>query len=226
MTDPWLNRPMRTGLDLEPPERRIGLTAHDFAQAAAAPEVYLTASEKIDGSPVVPSRWLLRLEALLGGLPDVPDLEDRRWVSWALGMDHTEVYRPIEKPRPRPPLTARPRTMSVTQVETWIRDPYAIFARAILELEPVAPLAADPSAADRGTVIHDILHRAVQGDDPPSFDSLIEVGAEVFEAFIDYPDVAAFWWPRFERAAHWLIEQGHLDAATSPGGLLKYPATS
>lgn len=213
MTDPWLNRPMRAGLDLEPPERRIGLTAHDFVQAAAARHVYLTTSEKIDGTPAVPSRWLLRLDALLGGLTDVPDLEDRRWVSWALGMDHTDDYHPIGKPAPRPPLTARPRAMSVTQVETWIRDPYAIFARTILGLEPVPPLAADPSAADRGTIIHEILHRAAHAGGPVALETLLQTGGQVFQAFIDYPDVAAFWWPRFERAARWLVEQGHLDDA-------------
>ena len=33
---PWLSRPMRETLGLPPPERRIGLAAHDFAQALGA----------------------------------------------------------------------------------------------------------------------------------------------------------------------------------------------
>ncbi len=32
-SDPWLTRPMRRELGLDLPERRIGLSAHDFAQA-------------------------------------------------------------------------------------------------------------------------------------------------------------------------------------------------
>ncbi len=44
--DPFLSRPMRERLGLPPPERRIGLSAHDFAQAACAPEVVLLHSER------------------------------------------------------------------------------------------------------------------------------------------------------------------------------------
>ena len=34
-TDAWLSRPMRLELGLDLPERRIGLSAHDFAQCSA-----------------------------------------------------------------------------------------------------------------------------------------------------------------------------------------------
>ena len=207
INDAWLNRPMRAGLDLEPPERRIGLTAHDFVQSASAPEVYLTHAEKIDGTPTVPSRWLLRLEALLSGLGEAADFDDSQQVRWALGMDDAKEGRPTRMPKPRPPVAARPRSLSVTEVETWLRDPYAIFARSVLRLEPLAPIAGDPSAADRGTIIHRILHKAAHVCGPVNEERLFEIGKQVFREFIDYPDVAAFWWPRFERVARWLAEQ-------------------
>jgi ATP-dependent helicase/nuclease subunit B len=41
---------MREGLGLPPPERRVGLSAHDFAQAACAPEVFLVHSENAAAS--------------------------------------------------------------------------------------------------------------------------------------------------------------------------------
>ena len=209
MTDAWLNRPMRSGIGLEPPERRIGLAAHDFVQAAAAERVYLTHAEKVDGTPAVPSRWLLRLRALLGGVDGANDaLADTQWVSWSLGTDHTDTYRPIARPDPRPPVEARPRRMSVTRVEEWIRDPYATYARSILGLQPLAPLAADPSAAERGSIIHDVLHRFVREARETTLEELLRIGRETFRAYLDYPDVEAFWWPRFERAARWLIDQG------------------
>src|SRR5690606_40649772 len=59
--DPWLNRPMRAELAIEPPERRIGLAAHDFASGASAGGVVLTRALKVGGAPTVASRWLLRL---------------------------------------------------------------------------------------------------------------------------------------------------------------------
>src|SRR5207247_10922809 len=63
-TGPWLNRPMRTALGLPQPERRIGLSAQDFASALAAGRVLLTRAEREGGAPTVPSRWLARLDAL------------------------------------------------------------------------------------------------------------------------------------------------------------------
>ncbi len=65
-TDAWLSRPMRLDLGLDLPERRIGLTAHDFAQLLGAREVILTLSAKIAGAPTVPSRFIQRLAAVAG----------------------------------------------------------------------------------------------------------------------------------------------------------------
>lgn len=213
--DAWLNRPMRQSLGLQPPERRIGLTAHDFVQAACSPVVYLTRSQKADGAPTVPSRWLLRLRALLDGLrgddrEDVP--RHAPWLSWVQGLDGGDPEAaPVPMPRPRPPVEARPRQLSVTRIEDWIRDPYAVFAREILRLEPFDPIDADPSAADRGTAIHEILHRFAQTCPGPvpddAYEVLCEIGREVFETLSDRPGVTAFWWPRFLRAARWFVDQ-------------------
>ncbi len=64
--DPWLSRPMRHELGLDLPERRIGLSAHDFAQALGAPEVILTRAAKQGGAPTVASRFVQRLAAVAG----------------------------------------------------------------------------------------------------------------------------------------------------------------
>ena len=64
----WLNRPMRRDLGLPSPEEEIGRAAHDFVSLLGAKTVYLTRAEKVDGVPTVPSRWLMRLTALLKGM--------------------------------------------------------------------------------------------------------------------------------------------------------------
>ena len=64
--DPWLSRPMRHELGLDLPERRIGLSAHDFAQLLGADEVILSHAAKVGGAPAVASRFLHRLEAVAG----------------------------------------------------------------------------------------------------------------------------------------------------------------
>lgn len=156
--DPFLSRPMREKLGLPAPERRIGLSAHDFAQAACAPEVVLLVSQRREGSPAVASRWIWRLKTLAQGagvaIPSRPEV-----VAWAQALDAPIVDAPAplrtaRRPAPTPPVEARPRRMGVTTVERWIRDPYAIYARYILDLAPLAPPDEPVEAMLRGIAVH------------------------------------------------------------------------
>lgn len=210
-TNPWMSRPMMHAIGLEMPERRTGLTAHDFQQAFSAPEVYLTRAYRVAGTPTVPSRWLMRLENLLqrADCPDILEQDASKWLQWADAMDRTP-HRPQAPPRPTPPTNARPRRLSVTQVETLIRDPYAIYARHILRLPVLDPLDDDPGAADRGIMIHAALERFIR-DHPDRMPEnaekmLLETGRDVFAGYLARPGVRAFWWPRFERIAAWFVE--------------------
>ena len=209
--DPWLSRPMRRRFGLPAPERRIGLSAHDFVQFAAAPKVLLTRAAKVEGTPTAPSRWLARLDNLLRGWDRAHALDAGGEVrAWPDSLDRPDAVRAIEPPAPRPPVAARPRRLSVTRIEVWRRDPYAIYAAYILGLKALKPLDAEPDAADRGTIIHRALEDFVKlypRDILPAaaHDQLIELGRKVFAPVIDQPGVRAFWWPRFERIASWFI---------------------
>jgi len=156
--DPFLSRPMRKTLGLPPPERRVGLAAHDFAQAACAPEVVLLHAERRDGQPAVKSRWLWRLETLARGagvqIPGRPEA-----LAWARGLDAPDVYAPVGRPAPCPPVEARPRELFVTRVETLTRDPYAVWARDILNLRPLDRPDEPVEARARGTAIHAAFER-------------------------------------------------------------------
>lgn len=210
--DPWMSRPMRAAFGLPSPEQPIGHSAHDFATALGAERVVLTRADKVDGTPTVPSRWLLRLDAVLRarGLGGRIEAAAAPWLSLARALDRPDAVRPLAPPEPRPPVETRPRRLSVTQVETWMRDPYAIYARHILKLAKLDDIAADPGAADRGRIIHDALDAFVRAhpqelpDD--SLPRLIEMGRAAFGPLLDgQPEVWAFWWPRFERIAGWFV---------------------
>jgi ATP-dependent helicase/nuclease subunit B len=208
--DPWLNRPMRKELGLEPPERRIGLSAHDFVEGASAKEVYLTRALKVDGSPTVASRWLLRLQELVKGMGMEDALAAPKWIDWAAALDEAGEAKPITAPRPTPELKARPQNLSVTEIETLMRDPYAIYAKHVLGLRPLEDIEADVAAAERGSIIHEAMELFVKdnptklGDD--AYDKMIAAGEAAFEELIDRPDVATFWWPRFLNIAEWMLE--------------------
>jgi ATP-dependent helicase/nuclease subunit B len=210
-TDSFLNRPMRTELGLSPPERRVGQTAHDFVQALGAQHVTLTRARKAGESETIASRFWQRLKAvtpepvwnaaLAGGA---------RLTGLAAVLSAPAEVRPVARPAPKPPRALQPLSLSVTDVETLYRDPYQIHARKILKLDALDALIEDPSAQDRGNLLHDIVadFAATYPEQLPAdaLARLIEIGASKFRDFDDAPEVRAFWWPRF------LITAGHFIA--------------
>lgn len=210
----WLNRPMREALGLPSPEEKVGQSAHDFATLLAAPEVILTRAEKKDGVPTVPSRWLLRLQALLDGMGVADALTPKQpWLAWARQRDAAVPLPRLAVPEPRPAVAQRPRKLSVSRVETWIANPYAIFASEILKLAPLDPLGAPPGPALRGSIIHDALSEFANAYPTTLPDDiageLVRFARRALEAYAAHPRIAAFWIPRFERFAQWF-------AATEP----------
>ncbi len=207
----WLNRPMRQSLGLPAPEEEIGRAAHDVATFLGADQVVLTRANKIDGVPTGPSRWLMRLRALLDGLGAGDALAPKQpWLGWARSRDHIEQRRSIRAPAPRPAVELRPRRASVSDVERWIANPYAIFAKHILGLEPLGELGAEPGPRDKGQIVHEALSRfaARHPDRLPDDISgeLLRAAREVFAELAAHPRVAAFWLPRLERFADWFAE--------------------
>ena len=232
---PWLSRPMREKLGLSPPERRIGLAAHDFAQALGAPQVYLTRAGKVDGVPTVPSRWLQRLLALIKAAELEHKIEaEQPWAQWARERDHAPSFEPVQAPEPRPPLEARPKRLSVTRIERWIANPYEIFARYVLKLEKMKELAVEPDAATRGQIIHLVLHeftRAFPNVLPDDVEGELTRIANAHFARLDgSPLVEAFWRPHFQRFARWFAateparRRGVASILTEVSGQLDLPA--
>ncbi len=168
-TDPILSRAMRKALGLPSPERRIGVAAHDFAQAACGPRAVLIASERRGGQPATRSRWLWRLQMLAkgAGLPELPGRPDV--AAWARGLDAAiprddapVSLRLAERPHPKPPVALRPRRLAATRVEEWIRDPYATYARYILKLRSLDRPDQPLEARARGTAVHNAFEAFAQ----------------------------------------------------------------
>lgn len=226
--DPWLSRPMRHQLGLDLPERRIGLSAHDFVQLLGTKEVILTRAAKVGGAPAVASRFLHRIEAVAG-----KDLWSRIkergdiYVRYADELDRPHRVVPVERPEPTPDVELRPLSMSVTEIEHWLRDPYTIYAKRILKLAPLDPVDMPLTAADRGSAIHEALGEftarfaAELPDDVAG--ALREIGSTHFAPLMDRPEARALWWPRFLRIANWFARWEHerrhavtrVDAETS-----------
>jgi ATP-dependent helicase/nuclease subunit B len=212
--DPWLTRGMRSVLELGAPERRHGLAAHDFAQLAAGGEVFLTRASKVQGSPTIASRWLWRLKTLTRGAmvkaADKALAAELDYPAIARQLDAPTHYSgPAPRPRPCPPVAVRPRKLSITEIRTWVRDPYAIYARHILGLRKLDAADMPPGPRERGTALHEALHRTFagwsKGLPETAVEELVAEGRIQLLKFGFTEDELSVELPRFERAAQWLI---------------------
>ncbi|KGJ05692.1 double-strand break repair protein AddB [Paracoccus halophilus] len=217
--DPWLSRPMRLAAGLTLPERRVGLAAHDFQQAVAARQVILSRARRDAEAETIPSRWLNRLVNLLNGLPDQQGPQalaemrarGRYWLDLAeLQAQPRRRLAPARRPAPIPPAPAL-REMSVTEVRSLIRDPYAIYASKVLGLRALDPLRPEPDAAERGTVLHRIMDQFLRAlPDPPDSEAemkarLLVITDRVLEEDVPWPSARLFWRARIAGVADRLI---------------------
>jgi double-strand break repair protein AddB len=216
--DPWLNRRMRHDAGLLLPDRRIGLSAHDFQQAVAATEVILTRSVRDSEAQTVPSRWLNRMINLMDGVSEagaeaLKGMRSRgaRWLAMAERLDSPDTKTgAAPRPSPRPPVGDRPRELSITEIQTLIRDPYAVYARRILGLQPIDPLRHTPDAPLRGTVLHKVFELFI-GEGPvrdpvAARTRLIEITDAVLQAEAPWPAARRMWRAKLLRVADWFIE--------------------
>ncbi len=220
-TDPFLSRAMRGEVGLPPPERRLGQAAHDFVQGLLAPRVIVTRAEKRGGTPSVESRWLQRLEAVAGKTA-MEAARERGAAYVALARDIDRVppgeVRPVKPPQPKPPLAARPQGLSVTEIETLVRDPYAVYAKRVLRLDELEPLGRAPDYAQRGSLIHaalgDFITRWNGPFDAAATAELLATGRRVLAEIEGFPDVHAVWSFRFDAIARWIVQwEAARDAA-------------
>ncbi|GAB5458133.1 MAG: double-strand break repair protein AddB [Henriciella sp.] len=180
--DAFLPRLFRAKIGLSDPDERIGLSAHDFAQLACAPDVTLLTSKRRDDKPAVASRWIWRLltfargalgkDGALAALSPPPENDPRKWLKAIETVpDLPEGFS--ARPKPKPEIAARPRKLSVTRIETLIRDPYAIYCQYVLGLYKLDPVNMPVDARGRGTAIHKALEDFELGKTAQTADGLL-----------------------------------------------------
>jgi ATP-dependent helicase/nuclease subunit B len=217
--DPWMNRAMRMEAGLLLPERRIGLSAHDYQQAIAAPQVVISRATRNADAETVASRWVNRLTNLLGGLPNQGGQQalaemrarGREWLDLAVIAERPDPIIPsVARPAPRPPVSARPAKLPVTGIKTLLRDPYSIYARYVLRLFRLNPLRPSPDALLRGSVLHLVLETFTRTrPETESRDAartrLLAIAETVLADEVPWPAARALWLSRLHRAADFFL---------------------
>lgn len=207
--DPWMSRPMKKEFGFPLPEKAVGILAHDFSALLANKEVYLTRADRVMGTPMVKSRWLMRLETVLKALEiDPKGVEKIDYTEWAKFLDTPEKTNKINPPHPTPPVKYRPRELYAGAVETLIRNPYDVFAKYILELKPLYALDKELNFADYGNIVHailDIFNKKFSTLYPVNAkEELIQIGEKYFQELPK--ETKAFWWPSFLKNVDWLVD--------------------
>ena len=202
--DALLAPPVLRALGVPGSDFRIGLSAHDLAGALGAPEVVLSRSERDESGPAIPSRFLLRVQALLGEL--LPNYLDRSAIEMARAMTRAEPADPYPRPMPKPTRAQRDVDISATALDRLLGDPYQFFAQKIMGLSGLDALDADPDALWQGNVAHTILerwHEARKADPAARIAPVIDV--ILAEENAD-PLIRGLWVPRLRKALEWIEE--------------------
>lgn len=182
---------------------RIGLSAHDLAAALGAPEVVLSWARRDEGSPVIPSRFVLRIKAMLGDSANAMVENDAGRL--AMLIDDAPAAMPYPRPVPAPTPEQRKVALSVTGLDRLRGDPYQFYANAILRLRGLDSLDAEPSAAWKGTAVHDILDRWHKQGEPAG--KLREIAEQVLDEMSAHPLMRALWRPRLLAALDWVGDE-------------------
>jgi ATP-dependent helicase/nuclease subunit B len=212
---PWMNRPQRLEFGLPSYERSVGQSAHDAQMLLfSSPEILLTRARKVEGTPTIPSRWLVRMQTLIQG-KNHQFFADMNVVDYFTAakniLEKPSDIALLTAPAPSPPLASRPRFMRVTAIDRWLRDPYSIYAQYILNLRSLEDLDREPDAADFGNLIHKALE-CFTNSHPTFFpknarEELLAAGRISFADFLDRPAVACLWFPRFVNMVDWLVAE-------------------
>ncbi|MCD2178528.1 double-strand break repair protein AddB [Rhizobium sp. C1] len=210
-TNPFLSRIMKIRMGLEPPERRAGQIAHDFQMASGMPHVIYSRALRAGSAPSVASRFLQRLTTIAG--PELTKTMRQRgeyYLRCATLIDEGERQPLALRPEPKPDSNLIPIRYSFSEAGKLRRDPYAVYARRILRLDPVDPFNADPGPAERGTLYHAIIEAFVgEKIDPASEAATAALAALADRAFAeaDLPaHIEATWRPRFDETARAFLD--------------------
>ena len=219
---PWMNRPTRATIGLPSPERKVGLAAHDMAQAFGAKRVMISRATRVDGTPTLPSRWVERLKALAKGWGTLDALlaEGKPYLDWAAQLDHPPSLdlpnRPaIKASQATPPLDVRPTQVWTTDVELLVTNPYGFYAKRILNLRGLDPRGAEPANLMWGNFIHKVLETWVR-EDVRTFAAL-ECLAEHHLADLNLSDGDRAVWQvhlRHTLKRFWAMNEPYLNDAT------------
>ncbi|MCH9754120.1 MAG: double-strand break repair protein AddB [Alphaproteobacteria bacterium] len=209
--DPWVSSLFYQNIGIPDHRVKIGQSANDFFLLLAQHnQILITRSEQVDGSPQVASRWItnIEIEAQKLGILNQIKTDGLYLRDWADTLITPEYFLEYQIEPPKPPLSVRPKKLSVTQVEKLMRDPYSIYASKILKLKPLEPLDKKPNQLEFGNLIHEIIDTFNKQFSETQEDNYYEKFTEIVEKKLEFlelnPVIHKIWIPRINKIVQYL----------------------
>ena len=202
--DALLAPPVLRALGVPGADFRVGLSAHDLAGALGAPEVVLSRAARDESGPAIPSRFLLRVQALLGDMLDRHT--ETRAVELARMLAQADPAPAYPRPAPDPSPAQRDVEISATALDRLLGDPFQFYAGKIMGLRELEAIEDQPGPAWQGITAHTILQRWHEARRNDAAAEIAPIMAEVMEAANAHPLMRALWEPRLLAALEWVAE--------------------
>lgn len=215
----WLNDTLREALSLPTRADQAGRMAHDIWMQLHQNEVFLLRPERVGGAPTTPSRFWNRIMLALHRAGEANRVVEQtaKWKGWAYTYFEMADAKEPAMPQPMPPVHALPTSLSITQYETLQRDPYAIYAKEVLRLNPLDEIGQLPDARLYGILVHRVMERVCHAtyQEKQTLDAtcIERAIADVFAHYKTMPIIQSVWRWRLDAVAPWLLE--HLQSRAS-----------
>ncbi|AAY61475.1 RPE2 domain protein [Rickettsia felis str. Pedreira] len=154
---PWLSKKALQILNIDYNETASTLYSDYFNLFLQNKQVIILNAKKYDGKLSVPSNLFLKLQDVIPAVHYVIPAE----AGIHLDMDSRRCWNDIRKDDIGDESTAHshsfPSVLSVTDIETLIRNPYGFYAKKILGLRKKDNIWEEPKISDFGNFIHKVL---------------------------------------------------------------------
>ncbi len=186
----WLGKKIKKDLGINHSLKKIGQNCYNFCNYLSNQKVVLSRSKSKNGAPIIASVFWLKFITLCKELK----INLNYGENFFSKLEKINSSNPIniELYNPKPELKFRPQKFSITEISKLISDPYAIYAKKILQLKELEEIDVESSYAEFGSFVHKALEEYVRN---PNFNQF----EKIFENYFLEKEAKLVWWPKFEQ---------------------------